>query len=124
MFKKYLAEFYDTSGDMERLCYKVLTSIEGGKVKRVQEIFKWLVIAELELAVDDLKTAVEWSLKDKLLQFKKFLEVDCGAPLHLIPVERKNHGQLIHETLHSFLVMRRVALRHSMPMKGLPICTL
>ena len=106
MFKKYLAGFSDASGSMERLYAKVLSSFEGEDLKWVREILKWLVIAEAELSVHELQTVVEWSLHDSLHQFTRFLEVDCGALLHLIPIknEDRTNAQLIHETLRSFLL--------------------
>ena len=103
VFRKYVAGFSDASGDMERLYSKVLLSVENEDQKCMRVILKWLVVTKVELNLVQLKAVVEWSLDDKLPQFRKFAEVDCGALLHFIPMEDDVSVQFIHETLRSFL---------------------
>lgn len=105
VFRKYLSGFSDASGDMEKLYSSVLMSIQNEDQKWIKEILKWLVVSQRELTVDELKAVVEWSQHDNIPIFQTFLEVDCGALVHLVPIQSKGFNvQLIHETLRSFLI--------------------
>jgi hypothetical protein len=110
VFRKYLQGFSDSSGDMERLYSSVFSRIEGEDRNWIRETLKWVVIAKRELTVDELKEAVEQSLKDQLPEFHTFLEVEAGSMLNLVPgrVMYKHtpctNVELIHETLRSFLL--------------------
>src|SRR5271170_4031882 len=104
-FRKYLHGFSDASGDMEKLYSSVLMNIQNDDQRWIKEILRWLIVGKRELTVNELKAVVEWSAHDNLPKFQTFLEVDCGALLHLIPIQPKGFNvQLIHETLRSFLV--------------------
>ena len=104
-FRKYLHGFSDASGDMEMLYSSVLMNIQNDDQRWIKEILRWLIIGKRELTVNELKAVVEWSVHDNLPKFQTFLEVDCGALLHLVPIHPERFNvQLIHETLRSFLV--------------------
>src|SRR5277367_1535697 len=105
VFRKYLNGFTNASGDMEKLYSGVLTNVQNDDQKWIKEILRWIVIGQRGLTINELKAVVEWSAQDNLPQFRTFLEVDCGALLHLVPTHSDTFNvQLIHETLHSFLV--------------------
>ena len=101
-FRKFLNGFSDASGNMERLYSSVLSRIEEEDRKWVHEILKWVVTTKEAIEMNVLKATVEWCLQDKLPEFQRFLEVECGSLLHLIP--ETFTVTLIHETLHSFLI--------------------
>lgn len=118
MFCKYLNGFSDASGDMERLYTSVLSRVEGEDKMWTKEILKWVVVAQGGLSVAILKEAVELSLNDKLPDFQSFLEVECGALVHLVPRHQDIQDvQLIHETLRSFLMNRDCCSAEFMSMK-------
>lgn len=103
-FGKYLDEFSRASGGMDRLYTSVLMSIEEEDRKWIQEILKWLVVAQTEFSIAELREAVEWSLEeDQFPDFERFLEVECGSMLHLLWQQHDKIAQLIHETFRSFL---------------------
>jgi len=106
-FKTYIAEFADASGDMWTLYARVLSKFEDNVTQQtwVQEILKWAVVSE-KITVDQLQAIVEWSLQNRLADFKRFLEVECGALIDLIPVSGSSEltVHLVHETLRTFLV--------------------
>lgn len=107
MFRKFLDGFSEAS-DMEQLYSSVLSRIEGEDRRWMQEILKWVVVCQPGLpgsiSVDELKGAVEWSLKDSLPEFETFLEVEGGSLFHLVPHRPGvSKVELIHETLKSFL---------------------
>lgn len=107
MFRKFLDGFSEAS-DMEQLYSSVLSRIEGEDRKWMQEILKWVVVCQPgfpgSIFVDELKEAVEWSLKDSLPEFETFLEVEGGSLFHLVPhPPGVSKVELIHETLKSFL---------------------
>ena len=106
-FKTYISEFADASGDMWTLYARVLSKFEDETQRLwVEEILKWVVIKKTGMTIDQLEEVVNWSLKNKLADFKSFLEVECGALLDLIPSEDSDDitVHLIHETLRTFLV--------------------
>ena len=106
-FKKYLAGFTESSGDMELLYTAVLSSFTEKTRTWITQILKWITLAAGALTVELLKEAVETSVPDKLLNFKRFLDVQCGAILRLVPArwsEAQFTVQLIHETLRSYLI--------------------
>ena len=107
MFRKFLDGFSEAS-DMEQLYSSVLSRIVGEDRRWMQEILKWVVVCQPNfpgsISVDELKEAVEWSLKDSLPEFEPFLEVEGGSLFHLVPqVFGVSNVELIHETLKSFL---------------------
>src|SRR5208282_1507691 len=59
LFKKYLDGFSDSSGDMEHLYSSILLKIDGEDRKWIQQILRWLVVAQRELSVKELQAAVE-----------------------------------------------------------------
>src|SRR5277367_56462 len=106
-FKTYIAEFAHASGDMWTLYARVLSKFEDNVTQQtwVQEILKWAVVSE-KITVDQLQAIVDWSLQNRLADFKRFLEVECGALIDLIPVSGSSEltVHLVHETLRTFLV--------------------
>jgi GPI inositol-deacylase, winged helix domain len=92
---------------MEILYTTILSRIEKDDRKWVKEIIRWLVVAKRLLSVGELKDVVEWCLQDKLVDFRNFVELDCGSILQLIPSSdgKDDPGvQLIHETFRSFVL--------------------
>ena len=105
-FKRYLAGFSESSGDMELLYTAVLSTFTERARIWITEILKWLIVGAEAFTIEQLKEAVEHGVPDKLLNFKRFLEVQCGAILRLVPADSENKFtvQLIHETLRSYLL--------------------
>lgn len=105
VFLKCLNHASEASGSMEKLYTSILNKFEEEDRKWIQEILRWLTVARRQLTVQELKSAVEWCLKDELTDFQSFLEVECGSILHLIPGFKEGlYVQLVHETLGSFLL--------------------
>ena len=105
-FLKYLEGFSTASGSMENLYCAILSRINEENKKWVREIIRWLVVAERQLPVNLLQHLVEWCLEDELvIDFRRFLEVDCGSILQLLPIEGEDDNvRLVHETFRSFVV--------------------
>ena len=101
-FKKYIKGFEEASGDMEGLYSNVLSRIVGEDEIWIREILKWVVVAQRQLNIDELREAMEWSLQDRHSDFRGFLEVEGGSLVHITP--RQGYIELVHETLKSFLV--------------------
>lgn len=105
IFQKYLKGFSDASGSMDRLYESILLRFDQDDQPWIKEIIRWLVVAERQLSVEELKNAVEWCLKDEHVDFQNFLEVDCGSILQILSAEDKSvNVQLIHETFRSFVL--------------------
>ena len=102
VFRKYLEGFSNATGSMEKLYTSVLSRIDQEDKRWVIEIIAWVVVAERQLFLRELKSAVEWALDDKHVGFQEFLEVDCGSILYLV----SDTVQPIHETFRSFVLSR------------------
>src|SRR5271170_6596047 len=105
-FNTYIAEFADASGDMWTLYARVLSKFENKTQQTwVQEILKWVVVSK-KITVDQLEAIVEWSLKNRLADFNRFLEVECGALIDVLSDSGTNEMtvHLVHETLRTFLI--------------------
>lgn len=112
-FKKYVAEFADASGSMETLYSRVLSRFESSPLQPwVQETLQWVVVMKTEISLELLKEVVERSLSNTHIDFKRFLEVECGALLELTPNKDSLTVHLIHETLGSFLVSSKSCPLH------------
>jgi hypothetical protein len=108
-FHRYLHRISQESTQLRILYTEILTKFEGETRKWVREIIKWVVTASRELEVQELREAVEWSLEDKLSQFQRFLEVECGSILTISRSERtEGRIRFVHETLRSFLLNPKV----------------
>jgi hypothetical protein len=59
--------------------------VEEEDRKWVLEILKWVIVARTDLSIVELQEGVEESLDDHLPGFERFLEVECGSLLHLLP---------------------------------------
>jgi hypothetical protein len=111
IFQKWLEDFSQASGSMDDFYTIILSQIGAECQKWVKEIIQWLVVAEGTVSVQELQDGVEWCLQDTLVDFQKFLEIDCGSILQLVPNLRPGWPdstgdtvQLIHETFRSFLL--------------------
>ena len=105
VFQKHLKGFSAASGSMENLYFTILTRIDEDYKDWVREIIRWLVVTNEVLSVKDLRHLVEWCLyPDTLIDFKRFLEVDCGSILHLPRGEEYDIVRFVHETFRSFVV--------------------
>jgi tetratricopeptide (TPR) repeat protein len=105
MFRKYLQGFSNASGSMDKFYETTLSRFDQDDRPWIKEIVQWLVVAEGQLSVEELKRAVEWCLEDEHVDFQSFLEVDCGSILQILSAENKpTNVQLIHETFRSFLL--------------------
>ena len=102
VFRKYLEGFSDATGSMEKLYTSILSRIDEEDKRWITEIIAWVVTAERQLKIQELKSAVEWTLCDKHADFQEFLEVDCGSILYLV----FGRVQPIHETFRSFVLSR------------------
>jgi hypothetical protein len=105
-FNTYIPEFADASGDMWTLYARVLSKFENKTQQTwVQEILKWVVVSK-KITVDQLEAIVEWSLKNRLADFNRFLEVECGALIDVLSDSDTNEMtvHLVHETLRTFLI--------------------
>ena len=106
-FLRCLETFADTCGDMDKVYSKIL--FDAAKVhteadlKWIHEILDWLNIAEEPLYSNELRAAVEWSQKDQLGDFQRFLTVQCGSLVQCLPDGPGFKVKLVHETLRSFL---------------------
>lgn len=104
-FLESLQKASEASGSMDKLYITILSRIKEDDRKWVQEILRWVIGAKRQLSVNELQTAVEWCLNDTHTNFQDFLEVECGAMLHLIPIQDNAlNVQPIHETFQSFLL--------------------
>jgi tetratricopeptide (TPR) repeat protein len=119
VFLKYLDGFSAASGSMENLYFSILSRIDGEDRTWVKEIIRWLVVVKQPLTVSLLQHLVEWCLEDKLVDFRRFLDADCGSllqvtlplplpmPLPRLSNEVKDENvRLVHETFRSFIVDR------------------
>lgn len=71
----------------------------------IRTVLRFVIIGTRDLELDELQSAVETALGDEHYDFRKFLEVKCGAFLQLLPnIEGVLVVQLIHETFASFLL--------------------
>lgn len=104
-FNRYIAEFADASGDMWTLYARVLSKFENNPLQSwVRETLKWAVVTKGAMTIEELKEVVEWSLNNCLVDFTRFLEVECGALLDITPKKDGTTVHLIHETLRTFLI--------------------
>jgi tetratricopeptide (TPR) repeat protein len=109
VFQKYLDGFPDAAGGIERLYETILLRFSEDDQPWVIEVTRWLVVAERQMTVPELEDAVEWCLQDQHVDFKQFLEVDCGSILQLmLRKDDEIFVQLVHETFRSFLLNQRV----------------
>lgn len=110
VFQRYLKGFSAASGSMETLYSTILSRINIDYQECVREIIRWVVVAEIRLSVKTLQCLVEWCLEDKLVDFRHFLDENCGSILQFLPPEGKNNTdqddivRLVHETFRSFVV--------------------
>jgi len=106
VFQKRLQGFSAASGSMDKLYQNILSKVVEEDLPWVQEITRWLVVAQRQLHELELQKAVERRLGDSLADFRAFLEVECGSILHLLPSDDNSNRpvQLVHETFRSFLL--------------------
>jgi tetratricopeptide (TPR) repeat protein len=102
-FRKCLQGFSEATGSMEKLYGSILSKIDPDDRKWVKEILQWIIGTEGQLTVEKLAEMAQWCLKDKLADFKKFLEVECGSFLQLT-TEPINRVRIVHETFRSFIL--------------------
>jgi tetratricopeptide (TPR) repeat protein len=108
VFRKYLDGFSAASGSIERLYESILLKFGEEDQPWVKETLRWLVVAEEQMKVLELADAVEWCLQDQHIDFRRFLEVECGSILQLMPAwNNEVIVQLVHETFRSFLLNER-----------------
>lgn len=108
-FRIYVHRFSEISGDMERLYSSILSRIASDDRIWVREILRWVAVEDrnkFNITLDVLQEAVEWTLRDTLPEFKKFLEIECGSFLDVLWSEKGLYAQLIHETVRVFLFDR------------------
>lgn len=116
-FQKYLDGFSEASGSMEKLYSTILSKFSEEDKKWAAEIIKWLVATKGGISIKYLQDGVEWCLKDKLVDFHEFVQVDCGSILQKSEssvdpwtypwtFERKTiyFVQLIHKTFREFVI--------------------
>ena len=103
VFQRDLHQFSEARGDMERLYSQIMSSIEVDDQRWIKEILRWLVIADGELNVEQLREAVQVGVQDVPTDFQSFLEVECGSMVHVIRGLIDTTVQLLHETFRSFL---------------------
>ena len=84
----------------KRYCNESTGKIANG----LEKILVWLIVGLRQFNVQELKDLVEFSLQERLLDFQRFLEVECGAILRLVPADYSMSVQIVHETLQSYLV--------------------
>src|SRR2546423_13634647 len=104
-FENNLHEFSKSSGRMDDLYSVILSRIHEDDQARIREILRWVTVAQRALTIEELATAVEWSLGNERLDFKRFLEVECGSLIRFGPgPEGSKTIQFIHETFRSFIL--------------------
>ena len=108
IFHQYLNKIWEASGDMDQLYFKTFSQIQQKDHKWVNEVLRWVMVARRDLGLDELMAAVQWCLNDKKLDFKMFLEMQCGSIVRMVSgSEGSPTVQLLHETLRSFILDRR-----------------
>jgi tetratricopeptide (TPR) repeat protein len=100
-FENQIQMFARSSGSMDLVYTDIINKLEPNSTKWIAEILRWVVAAEGQLLIVDLRDAVEHAAGEKLLDFDDFIDVDCGSLLQRTPGQAI---QLIHVTLRSFLL--------------------
>ena len=83
-FDSKLQTLSEGSGSTEALYLENLSGFDPIDRRRIDKILQWVVITQRPLSVDEIKTAVEWSLEDEFTNFPRFLEIDCASVLHCV----------------------------------------
>src|SRR5271154_6992140 len=100
-FENEIQMFARSSGSMDAVYAGIICKLERNNRKWIAEILRWVVAAEGQLLIVDLRDAVEHAVGEKLLDFDEFIDIDCGSLLQRTPGQAI---QLVHVTLRSFLL--------------------
>src|SRR5205814_9107338 len=68
------------------------------------EVLAWVLYGVRPLTLNELKLAVETSLDDEMIDFRQFVETECGAFLSITP--HADHSATVHighETFREYL---------------------
>jgi hypothetical protein len=106
VFQKCLEGFSEASGSMEKLYTNILSKVEEDDRPWIREIIRWVTLSVETISINELQHAVEFTLRDSLVDFLSFLEVECGSMLQSSGTFRRTGVQLIHETFRTFVITR------------------
>jgi tetratricopeptide (TPR) repeat protein len=106
VFETYINNFSTAPGNMDDLYASVLSRMSPDEQRWAREILKWVIVSDVNLSIPRLQEAVERSLEDEHVDFKDFLEVQCGSFLRFVgpSVSGDVTVQPIHETFRTFLL--------------------
>jgi len=112
-FKNCL-RYMPTGSNMDEFYEQVLGRIDDGDASWVEEILRWITVVKRRLTASELQAAVEYVQKDKRLDFRSFLEKECGSMLALRPLPSHDRDvdevavDFIHATFKAFVTNKAV----------------
>jgi tetratricopeptide (TPR) repeat protein len=80
-FRTTLHALSEGSGSTEALYLEILSGFSAVNRRRIDIILQWVLVAKRPLTINELRTAVEWSLQDEFMDFQQFVDIHCCGSL-------------------------------------------